>query len=150
MIKVSSSAISCGVHQLVGVSDATDEELSLLLKGKFRFYYGSGYAPTVSDSTLESLRPGQVYIFSDCVGDPGPRSMYKNRHGQKLSDMIIEAGCGDLWEVGPFRNPNSRNQIKLWAWRFGKKPSQLKPTFSQRKRLVREATPKRLAIKKAA
>lgn len=117
MISIEASSISCGVcMMMIGVSDEPIKDLKLLVKGQ--------------TSRGHPLRVGQVYLFSDCVGEPHPNSFYQTRHGEILAELIAKEGCGDIWEVGPFKNPSSGNDIKLWAWRYGLRPSSTKPVLT--------------------
>ena len=114
-IRIQSSSISCGISQLYYLNLATfksmfdrDEKQATRWKDEFQKPYKELFFP------LQRFNKGQAYMFSDAVD-------YKN--GQQVADFIRANELGNITEIGPWRNPNSGNNIKAWLWVYnGNKP----------------------------
>lgn len=123
-IRIALTRISCGIHQIHGVTEARPEDIVESIKWKF-----TNFVPSVGDTnsfwlntgretSLSKVYPPAMIIFSDKVN-----------MGRK-PDYLAEAAGGDLLmkyinshpelgtctETPPVLNTNSTSKIVLYVW----------------------------------
>jgi hypothetical protein len=107
-MKIVTSFVSCGIYQLYALNLNCFRELLSITEAKaeeLRKTAQAGYEEYCFPS--QKFIKGQAYFFSDAV-------VYKN--GQVIADFIKNNDLGIITEIGPWRNPNSGNNIKAWLW----------------------------------
>lgn len=95
--------ISCGCRQLVGVSDMDFNSFKLVIRRQEAM---AGLSHHNSDDSF--FRKGFIYIFSD----------NKRGNGRLVAKWIKKYKLGTLISSPWALNPNSKNFIKVWTWRY--------------------------------
>lgn len=104
LLEIHYTDVSCGARQLSGVNESDLDAFKLLVAGKDMSYAGDD----------ESFKRGYTYIFSDNF----------TGNGKKIAALIKKHKLGAIQATGWKINPNSRNRINIWTWRYnGKVPA---------------------------